>query len=198
MPIDDHFACDIESGGNQFSVRPLAHLFGGVRVTGDVNLDVFKIVAGQPRTCPSTIGTPLVAVHDDIGFFRRGWFLNLGRGGFHLWLDAIDLSKKDFVAGLILDIVDVDVLNAAFFIDDEDGAFRIAFVTQDAIFFGYFTLGPEIAQQGVRDSPQAVGPRFQTGNMIYADAQNLDISIRKLGIFCLVRRNLVRSNWCPG
>jgi len=94
--------------------------------------------------------------------------------------------------------VNIDILNNPLFVDDKNRPFRRAVGAKYAIFLGYFTMRPKIAQQGVRNPFETIGPSFQTRNMIYADAQNLDISLRKLGIVCLVRRNLMRSNRRPG
>jgi hypothetical protein len=48
------------------------------------------------------------------------------------------------------------------------------------------------------DSPQVIRPRLQTRNMIYTDAQNLDIRSREFGQVGLIRRDLTRSYRGPG
>ncbi len=55
-------------------------------------------------------------------------------------------------------------------------------------------MGPEIAQQGKTDSSEALGPRLQAGDMVNADAQNLGIQSRELGLFGLIRRDLTASD----
>ena len=59
-------------------------------------------------------------------------------------------------------------------------------------------MGPEITQQWIRNLTKTLCPCFQTRYMINAYAQNLDISRREGSIFCVVRRNLVRSDRRPG
>jgi len=59
-------------------------------------------------------------------------------------------------------------------------------------------MGPEIAQQWVVDAAQAVCPGFDAWDMVDADAQDLGIQSRKLGLFGFVRRDLAGSYRSPG
>jgi hypothetical protein len=36
-------------------------------------------------------------------------------------------------------------------------------------------MGPKIAEKRVTDAPQALGPSFETGNVVHADTQYLGI-----------------------
>ena len=72
--------------------------------------------------------------------------------------------------------MDIDIPDDPLLIDHKNGALRTAFVfSKDIIFFGYRTVGPEIAEQGIIDAAQALSPGFDAGNMVYANAQNLGV-----------------------
>lgn len=72
--------------------------------------------------------------------------------------------------------MDIDISNDPLLIEDKNGALRTTFVfSKDTIFFGYRTVGPEIAEQGIIDAAQAFCPGFDAGNVINADAQNLGV-----------------------
>jgi hypothetical protein len=59
-------------------------------------------------------------------------------------------------------------------------------------------MRPKVTEQGVGDATQAFSPGFQTGYMINADAQNLDIRSLEPGQDDLVRWDLGRSYGRPG
>src|SRR5512136_2772266 len=72
------------------------------------------------------------------------------------------------------------------------------FGTQNPILPSNRAVWPKVAQKGIADAPQAFRPSGQTGNVIHADAQNLGIRFRELGLISLVSRNLIRSDRGPG
>jgi hypothetical protein len=71
--------------------------------------------------------------------------------------------------------MDIHVANDALRINDEDRALAVTFGAQDAIGFRYLSVRPKITEQWIGDAVQAVRPGGETGNMVYAYAQNLDI-----------------------
>jgi hypothetical protein len=77
-----------------------------------------------------------------------------------LWVDTFKFSKKDIIIRLVVNVVDVNVLKDAFFIDDEDSSLRAAIFSEYTVFLGDFTVGPEIGKKWVRDSTNAFSPSF--------------------------------------
>ena len=72
--------------------------------------------------------------------------------------------------------MDIDIADDPLLIDHKNGALRTAFVfSKDIIFFGYRTVGPEIAEQGIIDAAQALSPGFDRRDRIGGDAQDLGI-----------------------
>jgi hypothetical protein len=61
---------------------------------------------------------------------------------------------------LIIDIVDIDIADNPLLIDNENGSFRVALGTKNAILFGYSAMRPKVTQQRVIYPSQAIGPRF--------------------------------------
>ncbi len=95
--------------------------------------------------------------------------------------------------------MDINVTDNPILVDDEQRPLGMPFFgTQNPILPGNRPVGPEIAEEGIADAPQAFRPSGQAGDVIHADAQNLGIRFRELGLIGLVSRNLVRSDRCPG
>lgn len=113
-------------------------------------------------------------------------------------IDLPENLAQLLVIRLVINIVNIDVLDDTFLINDEQGAFAVPFATQDAICRRDCAMRPEIGEQGKADPAQAFSPCLQAGNMIDADAQNLGIQSRELGLFSLVRRDLAASYRRPG
>jgi hypothetical protein len=61
--------------------------------------------------------------------------------------NLFELGKKHVIAGLIGNIVDIDVADQAFFVHDEDGPLREALIAQNAVLPRHGAKGVEIAQQ---------------------------------------------------
>jgi hypothetical protein len=57
---------------------------------------------------------------------------------------------------------------------------------------------PEIAQQGIGDTPKAFRPRSQAIGTVYTDAQDLGIDPIEALEIALIRWDLTRSDWGPG
>jgi hypothetical protein len=68
------------------------------------------------------------------------------------------LVEEHLVAGLFADIMHVNVAQNALGINDEDSAFREPVRAQNAVFLSGGAVGPKIAEQGIGDAAQAVGP----------------------------------------
>jgi hypothetical protein len=172
VPTDHDGAVDVDGGRGEIAIGPFPHPIGGFSALVHVHFYVIDAVFSQPDAGLPARGTPASAVH----YYTAGWqvFLQgrrrLGRGA-----DAFQFGEEDFVVGLVVDIVYVDVLDDPFGIDDEYGTLRLPIVTQDVVFLGNGPVGPEVAQQRKGDPFKAVCPSFQTRDVVDADAQNLDI-----------------------
>ncbi len=143
------------------------------------------------------VRAPFGAVHHDTAV---GQWQVLGlkrRLRVSLGFDAAKFSEQNFIVGFVIDIVDVDISDESLLIDDEDGPFRVAFGPQNAVLLCHRAMGPEVAKERIVDPTKAFRPCLETGNMVYADAQNLGIRPRKLGVFGLVGRDLAASNGGP-
>jgi hypothetical protein len=57
------------------------------------------------------------------------------------------LGKKNIIAGLIGNIVDVDIADRAFLVHNEDGPLGEALIAQNAVLPGHAAKGVKIAQQ---------------------------------------------------
>ena len=198
IEVEHDRAVDIERGCDELAVAPCPYLLLRAGHSIDVDLGLGQAMCRQPFACRTAILAPLRAVHHDAAV-RQVNRLGLGRfASSGLRVDAPQLRKKDLVIGLRVEIMDVDVSDHTFTIEDEEGAFGITFRSEHAIFLGDLTVWPEIAEQGIADVAETLRPRFQNGYMIDADAQNLGIQSRELGKLCLVRRDLVASDGCEG
>jgi hypothetical protein len=106
--------------------------------------------------------------------------------------------KKRLITWFFRDVVDVDITNDSLFIDHENCPFGKPFRPLDPIFAGNLTQGIKIAQKRERDAAEAFRPCFEAGDVINTDAQDLGIESRELAKLGFVRRDLVRSDRCPG
>ena len=95
--------------------------------------------------------------------------------------------------------MNINIANNACLVDNKDRPLRFSiFGAKNAIFFGDCPMRPEVAEEGIIDAAQAFSPGNNAGDMIYANAQDLGVQSRKRGVFCLIRRDLARSDGCPG
>ncbi len=94
--------------------------------------------------------------------------------------------------------MDIDILDDAFAINDEDGSFAGSVCAQNPIFFSDGSMRPKIAEKRVMNSTQALRPGLEARNVVNADTQNLGIISRELSQAGFVRRDLARSYGCPG
>ena len=144
---------------------------------------------------------PVVAIYDDPPMRQLDLFClrSSGRGGRRPGINPAQFSQQNFVVGLVINVVDVNITNNAILVDDEQRPLGMSFFgTQNPILRGNSAVWPKVAQERIADAPQAFRPSGQTGDVIYADAQNLGIRFRELGLIGLVSRNLVRSDRGPG
>jgi hypothetical protein len=197
-------AVDVEGGGGYIAVSPQAHLVGRAGGVGYVDLPVRQVARSQPGAGLLARRAPIVAVHDDppmwqIDLFYRFYRRSSGCGRRRLRIDPAQFGQQNFVVGLVVDVVDVNISDNAILVDEKQRPLRTSFLgTQNSVLRGNRAMGPKVAQERIADTSQAFRPGGQTGNVIYADAQNLGIRFRELGLIGLVSRNLARSDRGPG
>ena len=135
----------------------------------------------KPFARLAAVWAPGRAVHDHAAGGGLRWCLIVQVG--HLLFrggdDLFQLSQEHFIVGLVVNIMNVNVAEVPIRINNKDGSFAASFFAQDVIFPAYRAVRPEVAQQRVIDAPQTFRPCLQTGDVINADAQNLDIQSRK-------------------
>jgi hypothetical protein len=66
--------------------------------------------------------------------------------GCSFWIDRPQFRKEDFVIRLIIDIMNIDVADDSFFVEDEERPFGVPLRSKDTILLRYFAMRPEIAQ----------------------------------------------------
>jgi len=154
---------NIKSWSGQISSSPLFYLFGCGRIPGNVIFCVFDLFIFKPDPGPAAARTPFVAEQDNA--FQLKFFFNFlcpcGFNGLLIRLDPPDLIEKGLIIRLIVNIMDIHILNDAILINDEYRPFRSSFMLPErAIFFSDLSVGPEITDQGVRNTTQAFSPSF--------------------------------------
>jgi hypothetical protein len=196
--VDDDGPVDVKGGGNQAAVCPFAHLGGRGRVGVYIHFNPLDPAFAQPHARPAAVGTPTRTIHHDPAVGERFLLGFFGFGRRRPWCDLPQLGPQHLVVGLLVDIVDVDVADDPLRVDNKDGPLRAALVVPEyAVLFRDSAVRPEIAQQRVANATQALGPCFETRDVVDADAQDLGIKSRELGQVGLVRRDLVRSDRRP-
>ena len=73
-------------------------------------------------------------------------------------INARQLFEQHFVAGLFVDIMDIDIFDNSMTVDDKNSSFAVSARAQDTVSFGDRTMGPEIAQKRIMNSAQAFCP----------------------------------------
>jgi len=178
LPVNDHFSMDVKCRCGQITPCPFLDLGSCLRVLADIDLFVIDVVIRKPDTGSAAARAPLIAkqhhpIQLELIFFS---LLIIGNIRLNFGLDAFDLLKKDLITGLVVDVMDVNVADDPFFINDEDCPFRIAVsFPEHIVFFNHLAVGPEVTQERKRDAAYVFRPGFQNGDVINADAQNLDI-----------------------
>ena len=165
---------DIKCRGDQVAAGPLADLVIGSHCGHDIHFCVLQShyysSTGAPCGSRDTIWCSTSRSRHGADLLFR--FLNL----FHVaGAQFFDLIEKHPVAGLVVDVMDIDVTDDAVVIDDEDGSLSVPFAPEDAVFHCHFPMRPEIAEDGIVDAAKCFRPCLQAGNVINADAQNLGI-----------------------
>ncbi len=126
---------------------------------------------------------------------RLGLHFPLGRS---LGLKGLDLREEDLVVGLVPDVVDIDVADAAVGVDQEDGALGDAFIlAEDAPRTCGLAVRPEVRCQWVGDAFKALRPSGQAVDVIDAYTQDLGVQCLEPGELRLVRGDLAGSNGRP-
>jgi hypothetical protein len=115
-----------------------------------------------------------------------------------LWLQLGQGAEEFIIVGLIVNVVNIYIADDTFLVDDKDGAFAAAVLAQDAVRLSDLSVREKVAQEGIADTPQAICPRLETRDTVNADAQNLGVHPLELVEQRLVRRDLARSDRCPG
>ena len=163
-----------------------------------------RMIQGRTGRAPGA-GTPAFraptgAVQHDAAVRqrRRGLLAADDGANGQLRLQAAQHGKDIFVFRLLIDIVNVGIADKAKFIHNKDGALRGTIRAQHTVSFRNSAVRPEVAQQRVVDSAQALSPRLQAGDMVNTQAQNLGIQSREQSILGFVRRDLPGSYGRPG
>jgi len=94
--------------------------------------------------------------------------------------------------------MNVDVLDQAFFVDNEDRPFGGSHSPKNAVLLANLPMRPEVAEEGILYPLEGICPGFQGRNMVDADAQHLGIQSREPGGLRLVSRDLRASGWGEG
>lgn len=185
-----------------FVVR--SRTLSGDPILGNVDLHVLDGVLVEPVPGVSAVCAVWRAIHDDLcggcgllvgGFARFG--LRIPRRC-SLRLKGFDLRKEDLVVGLVLDVVYVDVADAAVSVDQEDGSLGDAFVlAEDAPRARDLAVRPEVGSQWIGDAFKAFGPSGQAVDVIDAYTQDLGVECLEPGELRLVRGDLAGSNRRP-
>ena len=197
IKVEDDCAIDVEDRRDQVTPTPCSNLGQRTRHGIDVDLGVRETPRLQPGPRSTAIRAPFRAVHHDAAMGQvnhRGLWGRLRRS---LGVDTAKLGEQNFVVGLVIDVMNVDVADDPLLVDDEKGAFGVAFGSQDAVPPRDRTVGPEVTQERIVHPAKALRPSLEARDMIDADAQNLGIQSRELGVFSLVGRDLPASNGCP-
>ena len=92
----------------------------------------------------------------------------------------------------------VHVLDNALFIDNKDSPLGTAIRAQNAKGLRHLSVGKEVAQKGIGDVSQTLGPGLKAGHTINAETQNLGLKPLEPVQGGLVRGNLTRSDRGPG
>jgi len=71
--ISDNLAFHIEGGGSFVAVIPATDLSRGFAIASDINFDKFDAMLLKKGPGPAAGRTPLVAVHDKVGFIGTRW-----------------------------------------------------------------------------------------------------------------------------
>lgn len=108
------------------------------------------------------------------------------------------LGEQHIIAGLVGNIVDVDVADRAFLVHDEDGPLGEALIAQNAVLPCHGAKGVEIAQQRKGNAAKIFCPCSKAGHMVDADAQDLGIESCEAVKLGFVGRYLVGSDGRPG
>src|SRR5688500_10174404 len=109
--------------------------------------------------------------------------------------NASTLNLSQFVEqygilGLIADRMDVDIANLPLLIDDKNRSLCEPFRSQHAELQRGVAVGPEVADQRVRNPTERFRPRFDCRNGVDANTQDLGIIPVELWSVLLVRRHL--------
>jgi hypothetical protein len=198
IKVEDDRPIDVERGRDQVTLTPFPDLVQCAGRGIDIDFRVRQMSCLQPGPRPAAIRTPSRAVHHDpaMGQVNRQGLRGFPRRS--LGVDTAKLGEQHFIVGLVIDVMDVDVADDPAPVEDEQGAFGVAFGSQDAVLTRNRTMWPEVAQERVVHPSKALCPRLEAGHMVNADAQNLGIQSRELGVFSLVGRDLAASNGGPG
>src|SRR5574340_1187612 len=113
-------------------------------------------------------------------------------------IDLAQDGKDFFIYRLLVDVMDIDIADDPLMVDDKYHPFRISFITQHTVPPRDHAVRPKIAHQWIRNPAQAFSPGLETGNVVYADTQNLGVQSLEQVQLGLIRRDLTRSYWCPG
>lgn len=105
-----------------------------------------------------------------------------------------ELVEENFLVGLFADLMDVDVTDDAFLVDENEGAFRHAgLLPKYAVFLRHFSVRPEIGKQRHGDS-DVFGPSALRVGRVARDAHDLGIIRRETATVRFVGGKLGASN----
>ena len=89
--------------------------------------------------------------------------------------NTFKLIEEQFVVWSVTDIVDVDVPDDTFFVDDENRAFRIPLTPQYPVEVRHSPKRRKVTKQWKLYAPETFGPCFETRDVIDTDTQNLGV-----------------------
>ena len=112
-------------------------------------------------------------------------------------LDLLEGPYDGIHTRIIVDIVNVDVADDAFLVDDENGPFRNPFPSENIVFQRNMPMGPEIAQHG-EGKVVTLRPSLEAWDIIRKNTQNLGVGGGEEVPELLIRGQLARSDRCEG
>lgn len=81
-------------------------------------------------------------------------------------------------AGIIVDVVDIDVPDGPLLVDNKNSSFSDTLRPENVIFERSVAMGPEIAEDGEGDV-DPLGPGLEAGKIVRKHTQDLGVELRE-------------------